>query len=81
VSICTIAGSTLGYICYDVSHYMCDWIFHQCCLPLDCLSGSILRNPKLATLDAWKAITSTTTTKMWNWVRPHVVVFHLFFCM
>jgi 4-hydroxysphinganine ceramide fatty acyl 2-hydroxylase len=24
VSICTIAGSTLGYICYDVSHYMCD---------------------------------------------------------
>jgi 4-hydroxysphinganine ceramide fatty acyl 2-hydroxylase len=24
VSVCTIAGSTLGYICYDVSHYMYD---------------------------------------------------------
>jgi 4-hydroxysphinganine ceramide fatty acyl 2-hydroxylase len=26
-SICVIAGSTLGYVCYDVSHYMYDGLF------------------------------------------------------
>ena len=34
-SICMIAGATLGYVCYDVSHYMYDSAFFgfTCCLP------------------------------------------------
>ena len=49
VCICTIAGSTLGYILYDVSHYMCGRAACSIsCALSQCSTGFISWTPKSA---------------------------------